>query len=494
MNAPVRRVAIAVMVLFGLLIANANYVQVINADALRNDPSNLRPLLSEYQRQRGEIVVDGRAIASSRATDDRLRYLRQYPGGPAYGTLTGFYSLIYGKSGLEQAEAPILSGEDPRLFTSRLTDLFTGRDPRGGSVVLTINAHAQQVAYQSMAGHRGAVVALDPSTGAILAMVSTPSYDPTVLSGHDPKKISAAYQKLITDPASPVLNRAVNQNYPPGSVFKVIVAAAALGTGSYHPETQIPAPDSLPLSTSTPATTTRSLHNFDGESCAGGGPDTLIHALTISCNTAFGQLANTLGEDAIRQQAEAFGLTGEASAVPLPVSASTIGEVPDEPALKLTGIGQMNVKMTPLQGAMIAAVVANRGTLAQPYLVSQVRAPDLTVVGGTTQGDERRVLSSDVADQLGTMMASVVQNGTGTLAQIPGYTVGGKTGTADNAPGKPPHAWFVGYAMQDSAPKVAVAVLIENGGVAGNETTGGRAAAPIARDVMKAVLGIQGGG
>jgi peptidoglycan glycosyltransferase len=494
MNAPIRRVAVAVMVLFGLLIANANYVQVIHADALRNNPSNLRPLLSEYQRQRGEIVVDGKSIAFSKVTNDRLRYLRQYPGGPAYADLTGFYSLIYGRTGLEQAENPILSGEDPRLFTSRLTDLFTGRDPRGGSVVLTINAHAQQVAYQSMAGHRGAVVALDPATGAILAMVSTPSYDPTVLSGHDPSKMKAAYDKATADPANPMLNRAINQNYPPGSVFKVVVAAAALGTGKYNPQTQIPAPDALPLSTSKPPVTKALLHNFDGESCAGGGPDTLIHALAISCNTAYSGLAYALGTDAIRRQAEAFGMTGQGFAMPLQVSPSTIGEVPDEPALKLTGIGQMNVKMTPLQGAMIASAVADHGTLAQPFLVSQARAPDLSVVGKTTQGDQHQVMTSDVADQLGTMMVSVVQNGTGTLAQIPGYTVGGKTGTADNAPGKPPHAWFVGYAMQGNTPRVAVAVLIENGGVSGNETTGGKAAAPIARDVMKAVLGLPVGG
>lgn len=499
MNSPVRRVAVAVLVLFGLLIANANYVQVLHADALRNDPSNLRTLLDEYQRQRGEIVVDGKAIATSIETSDRLRYLRQYPGGPAYAQLTGYFSLFRtsdGKNvetGLEAAEDPILSGTDSRLFTSRLSDLFTGRDPKGGSVVLTLNAKAQQAGYAAMAKQRGAVVALDPSTGAILAMVSTPSFDPNLLASHDSSKVAAADAKLQKDPSQPLLNRAINQRYPPGSVFKVIDAAAALSTGNYHPNSSIPAPDALPLSTSTPPVTSKSLHNFGDESCNGGAPDTLLHALTISCNTAFAQLSYTLGEGAIRQQAAAFGINDQGFSMPLQVSPSTVGSIADEPGLKLTAIGQNNVTITPLQGAMIAAAVANHGTLMQPYLVKEVRAPDLTPLETTNAGAQHEVMSADVADQLGQMMVSVVANGTGTAAQIPGIQVAGKTGTADNAPGKAPHAWFIGYAPADH-PKVAVAVLIENGGVAGNETTGGLAAAPVAKAVMEAVLGLQGGG
>jgi peptidoglycan glycosyltransferase len=498
-NTPVRRVAVAVLVLFGLLIANANYVQVLHADVLRNDPSNLRTLLDEYQRQRGEIVVDGRAIATSKETSDRLRYLRRYPGGPAYSQLTGYYSLFRtteGKNvetGLEAVEDPILSGIDSRLFTRRLSDLFTGRDPRGGSVVLTLSARAQQAAYQAMARQRGAVVALDPGTGAILAMVSTPAYDPNPLASHDSGKVAATDAKLQQDPGHPLLNRAVNQRYPPGSVFKVIDAAAALSTGSYHPNSSVPAPDALPLSTSNPPVTRLSLHNFGGESCAGGGPDTLVHALTISCNTAFAQLAYTLGEDAVRQQAAKLGINDQGFSMPLPVSPSTVGAIADEPGLKLTAIGQNNVAITPLQAAMIAAAVANHGTLMQPYLVKEVRAPDLSPLETTNAGAQHEAMSADVADQLGQMMVSVVRSGTGTAAQIPGIDVAGKTGTADNAPGKAPHAWFIGFAPADH-PKVAVAVLIENGGVAGNETTGGLAAAPVAKAVMEAVLGLQGGG
>jgi penicillin-binding protein A len=499
MNTPVRRVAIAVMVLFALLIGNANYVQVVRADGLRNDQSNRRVLLDEYQQQRGELVVDGKPIATSRATNDELRYLRTYPGGPVYAPLTGFYSQFRDtdgdtiKTGLESTEDSVLSGTDTRLLTKRVVDIITGRDAKGGSAVLTINSRAQTAAYKAMAGHRGAVVALDPSTGAILAMVSTPSFDPNPLAAHDTVKVIAADKRYRADPNNPLTNRAISERYPPGSVFKVIVSAAALQSG-YQPDTQIEAPDAYQL----PHTTT-SLHNFDGESCNGGAPDTMIHSLTISCNTAFAGLAVKLGQDKVRQQAAAFGINDQGFQMPLKVVPSTIGPVPDDAALALSAIGQRDVQITPLQGAMIAAAVANHGQLHQPFLIKEERAPDLSSIDHTDSGRVSEAMPSDVADKLGIMMKSVVDRGTGTLAQIPGYDVAGKTGTADhgqkNPDGsfkQPPHAWFIGYASQGGNSKVAVAVLIENGGVSGNETTGGKAAAPIAKDVMEAVLGIQG--
>lgn len=500
MNTPVRRVAIAVMVLFALLIGNANFVQVVRADKLRADQSNRRVLLDEYQQQRGELVVDGKAIATSKSTTDELRYLRTYPYKDIYAPLTGFYSQFRDKdgdtikTGLENAEDSVLSGSDVRLVTRQVVDIIRGRDAKGGSAVLTINGRAQNAAYAAMKGHRGAVVAIDPSTGAILAMVSTPSYDPNPLASHDTDKVIAADEKLRKDKSNPLTNRAISERYPPGSVFKVIVSAAALSNG-YQPDTQIEAPDQYRL----PGTNT-DLENFDGESCNGGAPDTLIHSLTISCNTAFASLAVKLGQDKIRQQAEAFGITDQGFNMPLRVVPSTIGPVPDNAALALSAIGQRDVQITPLQGAMIAAAVANHGSLHQPFLIRELRAPDLSSIEHTDSGDESQVMSSDVADKLNTMMKSVVDQGTGTAAQIDKYDVAGKTGTADHgekdANGnfkQPPHAWFIGYAGQGGNAKVAVAVIIENGGVSGNETTGGKAAAPIAKDVMEAVLGIQGG-
>jgi peptidoglycan glycosyltransferase len=504
-NAPVRRVAIAVLALFGLLVANANYVQVFEGDKLRTDPGNTRVLLDEYERQRGTIVVDGGTIvADSRPTNDKLKYLRVYPGKDRYAPATGFYSVIYGKSGIEQAENDLLTGSDNRLFTRRLSDLLTGRDPRGGNVVLTLQKRAQEVAYQKLGGRRGAVVALNPSTGAILALASSPSFDPNPLASHDPKVIRNAFDKYSADESDPMVDRAINQRYPPGSTFKVVIAAAALQAG-YTPETPVPCPR-----TYTPPQTTRPLPNFNGETC-GAEQVPFITAFTNSFNTAFAKLAvEHLHEPAVREQAEAFGITDESFSMPLTVSGSQVCSrrndppapgpsgcrIADDPALAQSAIGQRSVAITPLQGAMIAAGVANHGQLMRPHLVKQLQAPDLSVLDQTEpepfDKDHQQTLPAQAAEQLTRMMVSVVDNGTGRTARINGVKVAGKTGTAQNVPGKPPHAWFIGFAPADN-PQVAVAVIIENGGTTGSETTGGLAAGPVAKAVMEAVLNRDGG-
>ena len=271
MNAPLRRVAVACLVLFGLLLVNVNYVQVVKADEYRDDTRNARVLLRAYEQERGPIAVGTgsgrRAVARSVETDDRLKYLRTYPGGPAYAHATGFFSLVYGSTGIERTEDRLLSGEDPSLFTRRLSDYVTGREPKGGSIVLTLQQAAQQAAYDALDGQRGAAVALDPKTGAILALVSRPSFDPATLSSHDPAKIRAAYQRLADDADQPLLDRALDQTYPPGSTFKVVTSAAALSEGVVDsPETVIAAPDELLL-----PQTTRPLPNFGGEPCDPSG-------------------------------------------------------------------------------------------------------------------------------------------------------------------------------------------------------------------------------
>ena len=486
MNAPVRRVAIAALALFGLLILNANYVQVFQGTSLRTDPGNTRVLLDEYERQRGSIVTDdGYAIALSKATNDKLKYLRQYPGKATYAPVTGFYSLIFGATGMEQAGSDFLTGNDNRLFTRRLSDLLTGRDPRGGTVKLTLNRAAQEAAVKALGDRRGAVVALDPASGAILAMASAPSYDPNPLSSHDPPGIRAAYDKLTGNESDPLLNRAINQRYPPGSTFKVVVAAAALQAGR-QPDTLVDCPHRYRL----PQTQT-DLRNFGDEFCS-GTQVTLEQALTKSYNTAFAKLGVDLGESDVRRQAEAFGIDGDPLSVPLRASTSSLGEIPDDASLAQSSIGQRDVALTPLEGAMIAAGVANNGVVMTPYLVSELQAPDLTVLDRTEPEELRTAVPPDVAQKLQQMMRSVVQRGTGTAAQIAGVDVGGKTGTAENAPNRPPHAWFIGFGKSGNR-QVAVAVIIENGGNRGNETTGGLAAAPVARDVMRAVLRTGGG-
>jgi peptidoglycan glycosyltransferase len=485
-NAPLRRVAISVLVLFTLLIINVNYIQVVRADKLRKDHGNTRVLAEEYDRQRGAIVVDGNPIALSTRTDDRLTYLRQYPQGPIYAPVTGDYSLVYGTTGLEDAENDVLAGSDPRLFARRLADLFTGRDPSGGDVVLSLDPKVQQTAMQALDGVTGAVVALDPSTGAVLGLASSPTYDPNRLSSHDPAAIRDYAGQLAASDPDPRDNQAISERYSPGSVFKVIVSAAALADG-YKPDTPVPAPDLLTL----PGTKT-TLENYNGESCNGGADQRLIDALTISCNTAFAQLGIHLGEDKIRSMAEGFGLDGKRRQIPLPVAGSTIGSIDNDAQLGVSSIGQQDVQITPLQGAMIAAAVANDGKLMRPYLVDQVRAPDLTVIDQTDPETMSEPVSGRIAGELQKMMISVVEHGTGRKARIDGATVGGKTGTAEVGDGVNPHTWFIGFAHQGNR-QIAIAVFIKNGGKSGTEATGGDISAPIAKQVMEAYLGEQGG-
>ncbi len=482
MNAPLRRVAISVLVLFTLLILNVNYIQVVRSDELREDRGNTRVLTEEYSRERGSIVVDGTEVALSVPTQDQLRYLRQYPEGPTYAAVTGYYSLIYNSWQMEDAENDVLAGSDDRLALRRLTDLFTGRDPAGGDVVLTLDPAVQRAAMDGLEGVTGAVVALDPSSGAVLGMASTPTYDPAQLSSHDPAAIRAYAAELDAMEADPRLNRAISDNYPPGSVFKVIVSAAALAGGEYTPDTVVPAPDLLTL----PGTSTQ-LRNFGGSSCSDTQEQSLIDALTISCNTAFAQLGIELGEDRVREMAEAFGMTGEGLDIPMETEGSSIGDVESEAALGQTSIGQRDVRMTPLQAAMVAAAVGNDGRLMTPYLVDQVRAPDLTVMDQAEPETLSEPVTPEVADQLQEMMESVVAEGSGRAARVPGVTVAGKTGTAQVAEDVPDHNWFVGFAPADD-PQIAVAVFVANGG-----GTGGDVSAPIAGDVMQAYLEGQGG-
>jgi peptidoglycan glycosyltransferase len=476
MNRALRRVAIAVLVMFGALLVNANVVQVGQAQSLKDDSRNSRVLLSEYSHQRGPIVVDGHAIALSKKTNDTYKYLRVYPGGDVYAPVTGYYSLRVGATGVEQAENEILSGDSDKLFVRRISDYFTGRQPQGGQVVLTLDSRVQQAAYDALAGKRGAVVAINPQTGAIIAMVSRPSYDPNPLTTHNTQQIGRAYKGLLAAGDSPLLNRAISQTYPPGSTFKVVTAAAALSSGRFSPSSQLPAPDQLEL-----PQTTHKLQNFEGEQCSGGSRISLADALRVSCNTAFGALGLRLGADTIRKQAEAFGF-GDDVDVPMRAAPSRFPDDISGPNVAFAAIGQDSDAVTPLQMAMVAAGVANDGVVMQPYLVAKTQAPDLSTLSVTQPKELTTAVSPQIADQLTQMMQGVVQSGTGTAAQIPGVAVAGKTGTAENTPGQPTHAWFICFAPAEN-PQIAVAVIVENGG------TGGTTAAPIARQVMGAALG-----
>jgi penicillin-binding protein A len=485
-NRPLRRVGIAVMLLFGALLLQVNWIQVVKAGDYRDDPRNSRVLLRTYERERGPISVqaadDQVRIAFSEDTGRRLRYLRQYPSGSAYAHVTGFVSLVYGTPmGVERAYDRVLSGEDDRLFVRRLSDYVTGREPSGGSVLLTIDPAVQEAAVAGLGNRRGAVVALDPRTGAVLAMASAPTFDPERLSSHDPAAVRAYYAELEAAEGDPLLNRAISATYPPGSTFKVVTAAAALESGEVTLETQIPSPRELDL----PQTSTN-LRNFGGAACSGQTSD-LVEAMRVSCNTAFGSLGLQV-PDQLRDTARAFGFDADDLEVPTRVAASRYPDDTNPPQAAQSAIGQFDVRATPLQMALVAAGIANGGTIMRPYVVREVQAPDLSRLSTAEPEQWRQAVSPEVATAVTQTMEAVVQDGSGRAAQLPGVRVAGKTGTAQHAPGRPPHAWFIGFAPADD-PKVAVAVVIEDGGSLGAEATGGRLAAPVAREVMRAVLG-----
>ncbi|WP_441958825.1 D,D-transpeptidase PbpA [Mycolicibacterium houstonense] len=487
MNTSLRRVAVTIMVLIVLLLANATITQVFTADGLRADPRNQRVLLDEYSRQRGQITAGGQLLAYSIATDGRFRFLRTYPNPEAYAPVTGFYSLGYSSTGLERAEDTILNGSDERLFGRRLADFFTGRDPRGGNVDTTIKPEVQQAAWDALQNGcdgpcKGSVVALEPSTGKILAMVSAPSYDPNRLATHDLNAQSEAWQQLRDDAQSPLLNRAISETYPPGSTFKVITTAAALQAGA-TPDTQLTAAPRIPLPDST-----ATLENFGGASCGAGPTASLREAFARSCNTAFVQLGLDTGADKLKSTAQAFGLDTAPPAIPLQVAESTTGPISDGAALGMSSIGQRDVALTPLQNAQVAATIANDGISMRPYLVDSLKGPDLTTIATTAPAQERRAVSPQVAATLTDLMVAAEQV-TQQKGAIAGVQIASKTGTAEHGTdprNTPPHAWYIAFAPA-SDPKVAVSVLIEDGGDR-LSATGGALAAPIGRATIAAAL------
>ena len=478
MNATIRRTAVALGLLILALMINANVLAVIQNDELRARDGNRRQIIDEYDQQRGSILVGRKAVAKSVATDERLRYLRVYSDGATYAPATGYYS-VYGATGIEKAENDLLAGSDDRLFVDRLTTLFSGQQQQGGTVVMSLNADAQRAAYQGLGGQEGAVVALDPRTGAILALASSPSFDPNLLASHDPTEVSDNYEKLRKDPGDPLLNRSIQQIYPPGSLFKVVVSAAALSSGEYTPDTEIKGPAVLDL-----PETSATISNFDDSPCL-DGKVTLTEALALSCNTAFAKIGLDLGDDALRDQAEKFGFNQRLN-IPLAVAPSIYPGDLNAPQTAQSAIGQYDVRATAMQMAMVSAGVANDGVVMTPYLVAEERAPDLSTLSVTDPEPMSRAVSSEVAGELRDMMVTVVSNGTGGSAAIPGVSVGGKTGTAQDG-NRLPHVWFMAFAPAED-PQVAVAVIVENGGIYGDDATGGAVAGPIARQVMEAVL------
>jgi peptidoglycan glycosyltransferase len=481
-NAPIRRVFGVVMVMFVVLMIAVSTIQYVQASSLNADGRNVRTLYREVGRDRGPIIVAGEPVAVSVPVDDAFGALRTYPGGALMAPVTGYFSVVNGITGIERTENSILNGTSSSLLLERIQALFTGRQPQGGSVELTLNPAAQQAGYEAFGDQIGGAVAIDPRTGAVLALVTTPSFDPNRLASHDTASVAQAFGELTADPDRPLDNKAIaGRLYPPGSTMKLITTSALLETGDYSPQTQVPAPDSYQLPGSTAV-----LGNPGGERCGSGDTVTLEFALQISCNTPFAILGVELGDDVLRRQAEAYGFGRELD-IPLPVTPSIFPADPDPAQTAMSAIGQFDVRASPIQMAMVSAAIANGGELMKPYLVARTRGPDLTVISETQPQVFSEAISGGSAAQLRDMMVNVVENGTGRPARIPGVQVAGKTGTAQTSPGNPPHAWFTAFAPADD-PQVAVAVVVESGGSLAGGATGARVAAPIAKAIMEAVL------
>ncbi len=481
MNEPVRRLSVVVLVLFLTLMGAGSYIQVIGAEELNQDSRNVRTLYREFGNFRGPIVVDGEAIAWSEPVDDPFNYQRSYLDGPLYATVTGFYSIVHGRSALEQTENALLNGSADALFWTRLGNLVAGQQQQGAAVETTLSASLQRVAAEQLGDQRGAIVALDPSTGAILAMVTSPTYDPADLASHSSATASENYRKLLNAEGDPLINRTIaGDTYPPGSTFKLVVAAAALEAG-YNPDTELFSPQELTL-----PDTTATIGNYGGATCADDDYMPLADALRISCNTAFADLGMSLGWGVLERKARDFGWEQPLD-IPLTVTPSQLPDGPNKPQTAQSAIGQFDVRSTPLQMAMVASAIANEGVLMRPYLVESIHAGDLTVISTTEPEEYRQSMTRGDARDLTRMMVDAVSNGTGSSARIDGVEVAGKTGTAETGRSTPPHAWMVSFAPAND-PVIALAVIVEEGGNVGSGSTGGSLAAPIAREIMREAL------
>lgn len=482
MSKELKRVSIVMLLMFFALFTSTSIIQVFQTDSLSANPRNARTLYDSFSAQRGSILVDGKEIAMSKPVDDNFEYLRVYDEGRLYAPVTGYFTLNQGNTGVEGALNDYLSGTANEQFLDQLGGIFTGQDPKGASVSLTIDPDVQKAAYKALGDNAGAVVAIEPKTGRILAMVSKKSFDPNVLAVHSSKEIIAAYKKLDAAASKPLENRAIAGNlYHPGSVFKLVVTAAALESGKYKPESEFPNPSSLTLPQSN-----STIFNPGAGNCGGGSTASIATALRLSCNIPFAELGRELGNATISAKATEFGF-GQSLEVPMKVTPSVYPPTASDAEQMLSSFGQSSDRVTPLQVAMISAAVANGGTIMQPTVVDQIIAPDLTVIQGFEPKTFSEPISPETAATMKQMMVDGVTNGAASNARISGVDVAGKTGTAENGTGQPFTLWFTGFAPADD-PKVAVAVVVENGGGFGQSAFGNQVAAPIAKQVLEAVL------
>jgi len=469
-----------VLVLFIALFLSTSVVQVLAANTISQDDRNVRNLYQSFSAERGQIFAGNVEVASSVPVDTQYRFLRTYPYPELYAPIVGYYTLNQGNAGIESALNPLLTGQASSQFMEQVNALVTGSSPRGATVVLTIDHELQQVAADALGDRRGAVVAIEPSTGRILAMVSSPSFDPNQLASHSTSNVLEYYQSVIADDKDPLANRAIaGDQYFPGSVFKVLVAAAALESGRYQAGSEFENLPELRLPLSTSIVT-----NSGGRLCGIGETVTIETALVLSCNVPFAELGRDLGEGAIGEMADAFGFEARLE-IPLSVTPSRYLRGMDQAQLMLSSFGQYDVRVTPLQVAMMSAAVANDGQLMSPQLVQEVLANDLRLLEEFEPSVYSTPISKRTANELSRMMVNGVSQGVASAAQVPGVPVAGKTGTAETGIGEGRSFWFTGFAPAND-PKIAVAVVVEGESADG---TGNSVAGPIARAVLEKGVG-----
>lgn len=493
MNKQLKFITRTVFAMFLVLFFAVTMIQFVQADELRANELNSRTIKNSYKVERGSILVAGEPVAYSTPTGDSYRFVRQYANGPLYAPVTGYFSHLQGASGLESAMNQDLSGIGNAQFFTRIMNTLNGVEPQGSSIETTIDPAAQEAAMAAMTenGFEGAVVAIEPKTGRILALVSTPGYDPNTISMNDDAQIIANYRQLDEDPAKPMQNRAIAGDlYHPGSVYKLIVAAAAIEAGKATPGTEFENPAQLTLPQSTSV-----MQNASRTTCGSGAKATLEQAIVLSCNIPIAELAMSMDRDAVPNMANAFGF-GQDLSIPLDVTPSQSPTPEDQAGVALSSIGQLNVRATPLQIAMVSAGIANNGTVMNPYLVDEIITPDLRVEKEFAPSEFSKPISSETAHAVAGMMEHGVSNPEGLAknAGIEGVRVAGKTGTAENGQDEagndlPFTLWFTGFAPVDD-PQVAVAVVVADGGGEAYGFEGGSYDLPTAvgKRVMEAVL------
>jgi peptidoglycan glycosyltransferase len=476
LDKPLRRVSIFALVLILALMININYIQGSQAERLQKDPLNGRQYLEIFNRDRGKILAGGRELAFSQSTGrSEQKFQRRYNDGEIFAPVTGYFSANGGTTMVEKSQNDLLDGTDERLAVRRWFDSFVGKPAKGANVETTIDPRAQEVAYNALDGstaRRAAAVVMDVETGAIVVMATFPSYDTNRVAVHDGNRANRAFEELQDADFQPMVNKAMNETFPPGSAYKIVIAATALESGLTKDS-----PVDTPTGYVLPGTTTTLPNSHEGGACGGGNPP-LSAAFAESCNTTFAKLgAEEFGNRRVQEQSGEFGYGKKIEVEPgVESAASSFPEDRGAPTA-LGSIGQGDNRATPLQMAMIAAAVANNGRIMKPYLVDQVKAADQSVLYEANPQEFAQPISSGSASQLREMMTQVVT--TGTATNLASDNVAGKTGTAETGRGFNDR-WFVGFSPVQN-PKYAFAVVTEGPG-SGAETAG-----EVAGVIMRAV-------